>query len=108
MKNIENIKNRLFDVKTKKILGTEIIFGKVIYPQTKSHLTIGISSSEREGEHVSVSKKKKIPTWEEMCFVKDLCFEDEEIVIQIHPKKSEYVNLHENCLHLWRNVEIEG
>ena len=31
-------------------------------------------------------------------------FEDEEEVIQYHPKKSQYVNLHENCLHMWRPV----
>ena len=26
----------------------------------------------------------------------------EDVVIQYQPKKSEYVNRHENCLHLWR------
>jgi hypothetical protein len=31
----------------------------------------------------------------------------EDVVIQYHPTKSEYVNLHDNCLHMWRPVEVE-
>ena len=57
-------------------------------------------------EHVSVSHRREniIPTWEEMCAIKDLFFYPEEEVVQIHPKHSEYVNLKKNCLHLWRPV----
>ena len=62
--------------------------------------------SEDEGgmEHVSVSplRQFRIPTWEDMAALKDIFFADEEEVYQIHPKKSQYVNLKENCLHLWR------
>lgn len=54
-------------------------------------------------EHVSVHRTNgKMPTWEEMCGIKDIFFEDEETVVQYHPKKSEYVNIHKSCLHLWR------
>jgi hypothetical protein len=53
-------------------------------------------------EHVSVSCSKRIPNWLEMCFVKELFWQDEEAVMQLHPPKSEYVNHHPNCLHLWR------
>lgn len=60
-------------------------------------------------EHVSVSPKHKynIPTWNDMCVLKDIFFDDEEEVYQIHPKKSEYVNLSENCLHLWKPIGHE-
>ena len=37
-----------------------------------------------------------------MCELKDMFFDDEEEAYQIMPKKSEYVNLKDNCLHLWR------
>jgi hypothetical protein len=37
-----------------------------------------------------------------MCFIKDLFFKDEEEVIQFHPKKSEYVNIHPYVLYMWR------
>lgn len=35
-------------------------------------------------------------------------FKDDEEVLQIHPKKKEYVNVMDNCLHLWkpRGMEI--
>lgn len=55
-------------------------------------------------DHVSVApvKRNKLPTWEQMCKVKDIFFRDDEAVIQIHPPKAEYVNNMPNCLHLWR------
>jgi hypothetical protein len=53
-------------------------------------------------EHVSVSCQRRIPNWTEMAFVKDLFWEDEELVLQFHPKKSQYKNLHPFCLHMWR------
>lgn len=61
-----------------------------------------IISDEGEWDHVSVSLPNRTPTWEEMCWVKDLFFEPSEVVMQLHPAKSEYVNHHPNCLHLWR------
>ena len=42
-----------------------------------------------------------------MCVLKDIFFDDEEEVYQIHPKKSEYVNQQENCLHLWKPIGHE-
>lgn len=64
--------------------------------------------NENGWEHVSVSPYNgKMPTWDDMCEIKDLFWNDDEAVIQIHPKKSEYVNIVDNCLHLWRNKEME-
>lgn len=54
-------------------------------------------------EHVSVTvKSKRCPTWEEMCWVKNLFWGEDEAVMQLHPRASEYVNEHPYCLHLWR------
>lgn len=55
-------------------------------------------------EHVSMSHVSRTPTWEEMCWLKDLFFGPQECVVQFHPAKSAYVNVHPNCLHLWRIV----
>ena len=62
------------------------------------------SDNEEGWEHVSVSPLKQfnVPTWKDMCVVKDTFFNDEEEAYQIHPKKSCYVNCVENCLHLWK------
>lgn len=56
-------------------------------------------------EHVSISLENRCPNWGEMCYFKDLFFEDEECVMQLHPPKSNYVNNHKYCLHLWRPLE---
>lgn len=53
-------------------------------------------------EHVSVSIRRRVPNWQEMCFVKGLFWEPTEYVVQFHPPETEYVNNHPNCLHLWR------
>ena len=54
-------------------------------------------------DHVSVTlNRERCPKWSEMCMVKEMFFEPEEAVMQIHPPKSQYVNNHPYCLHLWR------
>jgi hypothetical protein len=54
-------------------------------------------------EHVSVSLPDRTPTWEEMCRVKDLFWAPNEVVLQFHPAKHDYVNCHPFTLHLWRH-----
>jgi len=61
-----------------------------------------ISSGPDEWEHVSVSTTSRIPTWGEMKKVKELFWDDEECVIQYHPPRSEYVDIHPYVLHLWK------
>jgi hypothetical protein len=54
-------------------------------------------------DHVSVVVNEgRTPTWAEMCTIKNIFFYDDEVVMQLHPKKSDYVNIHANCLHLWK------
>lgn len=64
-----------------------------------------IASNGGGWEHVSVSNEKHTPSWKVMSKVKDLFFNDDETVVQFHPPKAEYVNIHQNCLHLWRSLE---
>ena len=102
-------------------------FGRfVVRCPTGATLLLIVSAGDAEGwemagwplplfDHVSVSVRDpngplsldRCPTWDEMCFVKDLCFEPEECVIQYHPPKSKYVNCHPFTLHLWRPVGVE-
>jgi hypothetical protein len=53
-------------------------------------------------EHVSVQTGHRTPTWDEMCFVKDLFWEPEECAVEYHPPLSQYVKHNPYCLHLWR------
>lgn len=68
----------------------------------------GEPSEGPEGwEHVSVSCAGRCPTWQEMKFVKELFWRDDETVIQFHPRKESYINRAEFCLHLWRKIGYE-
>jgi hypothetical protein len=64
-----------------------------------------IASDGMGWEHVSVSLRNRCPNWQEMCFVKGLFWDEEEAVMQLHPPKSDYVNYHPYCLHLWRPLD---
>lgn len=62
-----------------------------------------VIASDGDGwEHVSVSLPNRCPTWDEMTFIKSLFWDDTDLVIQYHPPKSNHVNIHPYCLHLWR------
>jgi hypothetical protein len=69
-----------------------------------------------EWEHVSVHARQpkldgsieaRIPTWDEMCKVKQLFWERHETVVQYHPPEENYVNVHDHVLHLWRPINKE-
>lgn len=47
--------------------------------------------------------RQRTPTWKEMAFIKGLFWDDEDVVMQLHPQRSQYVNNHPNVLHLWRS-----
>lgn len=66
-----------------------------------------IASDGLGWEHVSVSLPTRCPTWEEMCRIKSLFWDDEDCVVQYHPKRSSYVNNHPYCLHMWRPTFVE-
>jgi hypothetical protein len=63
-----------------------------------------IASDGLDWEHVSVSLPHRCPTWDEMCFIKNLFWDEEDTVIQFHPANNNYVNNHKHCLHLWRPI----
>ena len=66
-----------------------------------------IWSSGAGWEHVSIAPydRRTVPSWDDMCRLKDMFFEDDEVVVQYHPAKSQYVNNLPNCLHLWRPID---
>ena len=67
----------------------------------------GDSTVAVDWEHVSVSTQHRCPNWLEMCFVKDLFWDEEESVMQLHPPKSRWINNHPYCLHMWRPTSQE-
>ena len=78
--------------------------GALMELPTGVRCSLVVGWNEGGWEHVSIELfARRLPTWDEMNLIKDIFWEDEEEVVQIHPKKSHYVNLTE-ALHLWRPV----
>lgn len=55
-------------------------------------------------EHCSVSMPTRCPSWEQMCAIKDAFWNDDEVCMQLHPAKKNYVNNHPYCLHIWKPI----
>lgn len=66
-----------------------------------------IFTSSMGWEHASVSQPNKTPSWEIMCRVKDIFWTEDECCIEYHPKKEDYINNHEHCLHIWKPIGVE-
>lgn len=90
--------------------------GIFIFPVDKKIRLYIIASSatdEVPWEHVSVSVKNhkgyelhRCPTWEEMCRVKSLFWDTDDVVVQFHPAEKDYVSDHHYCLHLWKQPGV--
>lgn len=74
----------------------------VVHPAVRARQLSVICSWGGGWDHVSVAYPNRCPNWEEMCFIKDIFWDEEECVMQLHPPKSVYVNVHPHCLHLWK------
>ena len=68
-----------------------------------------IASDGGGWEHVSITltTAKRCPTWEEMCYIKKLFWDEQDVVMQLHVSKEKHINNHPWCLHLWRPVDTE-
>jgi 4-amino-4-deoxy-L-arabinose transferase-like glycosyltransferase len=72
-----------------------------------------LANKGEDWEHVIVTvfeqgkRPERCATWEEMCYIKAIFWEDDQAVMQIHPKKEDYITNHPYALHLWRPVKLE-
>lgn len=64
-------------------------------------------------EHVSIHAYRestggqRTPNWREMAYIKRLCWDANDVAMQIYPKESDYVNCHPHTLHWWRPIGVE-
>lgn len=103
MKNIKKLNKVIKWREDSRILGVDMKSAVIELPTgVKAHCVVGFN--EDGWEHVSIQLLvNRLPKWSEMCYIKDLFWDPEEEVVQIHPKKSQYVDITE-ALHLWRPV----
>ena len=75
-------------------------------PSPIDHAPLVIVASSGGGwDHVSVSRKNRVPNWAEMEHVARLFFRDDETAAQFHVPASDHINIHPNALHWWRSQE---
>jgi len=78
--------------------------GAFLYPTHDGQMIV-IASDKGGWEHLSASLSHRCPTWDEMCILKKIFWDETDCVVQYHPPASQYVNNHPHCLHLWRCVD---
>lgn len=71
--------------------GAYLLFGMII-----------VASWGGNWDHVSVSRRDRCPTWDEMEMVKRRFFKEDEVAYQLHMPPSKHINIHPYCLHMWR------
>lgn len=80
--------------------------GAFFVPNGPGKTPLKVICSDGAGwEHVSVSLPDRCPTWAEMCRIKDLFWDADDAVMQLHPPRSDWVNNHPFCLHLWCPID---
>lgn len=57
--------------------------------------------------HCSLSRKSRLPSWDDMKRVKDAFFGEDSEAFHLLPKKDDYINLNPFCMHLWMPAETE-
>lgn len=78
-----------------------------LIPTITAKATISaINFKDDDFEHVMLNPKHRLPTYEEMVSLKDIFWEQNEVAMQVHPAKSQYVNIEKYTLHLWRHRGI--
>ena len=85
--------------------------GAFVVPSCEPGWSLALIASDGAGwEHVSVratrGRQSRIPKWIEMAQIKDRCWDPDDVVVQFHPRRSEYVNVHPHVLHLWRPLPL--
>lgn len=63
---------------------------------------------EKDGQlwqHVSVSRKGEVPSYDDMCFAKKYFIGPDKLALELHVPEDEHVNVHPNTLHLWHCME---
>ena len=104
MRDLSKIDKRVMWKKNPPFMPNSIRVAIMELP-TGVRCSLVVGANEEGWEHVSVELyARRLPTYEEMQLIKEILWDDEEMVVQIHPKKSEYVNI-TDALHLWRPVD---
>jgi hypothetical protein len=78
------------------------------FARTDRSMTVIMTREDHNGTswlHISISRRDRYPTWEEIRFAKDLFIGRDMDSVMILPRKEDYINLHPNCFHLYHRLD---
>jgi len=113
MKTLEEIKasGAVFNLMNAAVMGIPMLCGQIYDRNLQIFFTLGFDEEGWEHAAIHVGNGRKTPSWEVMCKAKQTFWRDDEDVVQLHPKESEYfhgigISGKEKLevLHLWRPV----
>ena len=55
--------------------------------------------------HISFSYPTRLPKWDELVAVKNIFLGKKRLAIQLLPQEEDYVNIHQNTLHLYTRLD---
>jgi hypothetical protein len=64
-------------------------------------LTCQMEKDSKKWIHCSISRPNRIPSYNELCRVKELFLGKDSLALMLFVPEAEHVNIHDFCLHLW-------
>jgi len=97
-------------VQWKRVYPADPVYADQYHYESINGLRVIFTADNLEGDgktwlHVSLSRKSRIPTYEDMCEVKDVFVGRDRQALQIFVPASKHINIHKYCLHLWCCIE---
>jgi hypothetical protein len=83
--------------------GDETCGSFVIQSRVDGADMVVVASNGSGWDHVSVSRKNRVPNWAEMSQIHRQFFKDNEVAMQLHLPVDLHIDIHKFVLHLWRS-----
>jgi hypothetical protein len=84
-------------------IGPAVVAGGTMWFCPDQGLSV-ITSIDGGFRHLSVAHPIRYPTWAEIMRLRHWYFPAEMEVVMVLARRSEYVNVHPNCFHLWESA----
>jgi hypothetical protein len=98
------------EIKPEDMLGG-IVFASRVFRGLGMVVIVGVNDvrakdgTAKQWLHLSVSRKSKMPSYEDLVMVRRFFMDESKPSYQVFPAKAEHRNMHDYCLHLWMPLE---
>ncbi len=96
------IKHNVAQIEQMKALGI-IQPGTQAYLMGRCKILVSPPIDDGWGWHMSISHPKRYPKWDEIAKARYDLLPTDRVFVMVLPPQEQYVNLHDNCFHLWED-----